>query len=329
MEGNFMSQNVPDPGTSLQSEVISALLKDKKSERLWKNLRLFSVLGLVAAYTVGAILGVPSMKSEDSPVDSFGKPVPYTSVVRITGEISAGGDASAERLNPLLTKAFADQNAKGVVLVINSPGGTPVQAALIHDRIVQLKAEHKKKVVVVAEDMLTSGAYMIAVSADKIVVNRSTLTGSIGVITHGFGFTGLMEKVGIERRTMQAGASKNRMDPYGPLLEADKAKMSETLNAIHQHFIDIVKNGRKGKLKGTDEDLFAGDYWTGNQAVALGLADEVSDLPTLLQKDFGVKKMREYSNPRPIWERLTRTVTSQVLSAVTTQTASQIQMLPR
>lgn len=324
-----MSHTPPDQGTELQREVINALLKDKKSERLWKNLRLFSVLGLAAAYGFWAVFGTANMQDEDAPVDSLGQPVPYASIIRISGEIGAGNDASAESLNPLLGKAFSDPDTKGVILVINSPGGTPVQAALIHDRINQLKAEHKKKVVVVAEDMLTSGAYMVAVSADKIVVNRSTLAGSVGVVTHGFGFSGLMEKLGVERRTLQAGENKNRMDPYGPLVPADVKKMQVTLTAIHQHFIDIVKGGRKGKLKAPDEELFTGDYWTGEEAVKLGLADEVSDLPTTLKKEFGVTKMREYSSPRPIWERLTRTVTSEVMSNISAQSTMKIQLLPR
>lgn len=323
-----MSQTAPDQGIELQREVITALLKDKKSERLWKNLRLFSVLGLGILYGYWAF-GTSTLQDEDAPTDPLGQPVPYASVIRINGEIGAGNEASAESLNPLMSKAFSDPETKGVVLIINSPGGTPVQAALIHDRLVQLKAEHKKKVVVVAEDMLTSGAYMVAVGADKIIVNRSTLAGSVGVITHGFGFSGLMEKLGVERRTLQAGANKNRMDPYGPAVEEDKVKMQETLSAIHQHFIDIVKDGRKGKLKASDEELFTGDYWTGDQAVKLGLVDEVSDLPTTLKKEFGATKMREYANPRPIWERLTRTVTSEVMSNISAQSSSQIKLLPR
>lgn len=323
-----MLQPHTDQGTALQGEVIKALLKDKRSERLWKNLRLFSVLGLALAYGMGAMLGAGN-QDEDAPLDQLGQPMNYASVIRINGEISAGNEASAENLNPLLSKAFSDENAKGVVLVINSPGGTPVQAALIHDRIKELKAEHKKKVIVVAEDMLTSGAYLIAVSADKIIVNRSTLAGSIGVISHGFGFTGLMEKVGVERRTSQAGANKNRMDPYGPVNEADKAKMDGTLSAIHKHFIDIVKAGRAGKLKGAETELFTGDYWTGDQALALGLVDEISDLPSAMKKEFGAVKMREYSNPRPIWERLTRTVTSEVMSNISLQSSSRIKLMPR
>jgi protease-4 len=322
-----MSQPAPDQGSALQSEVINALLKDRKADRFWKNLRVFTVVGLIAIYSGIAVLS--DSKDEDAPADKAGAPAPYASMIRISGEIGAGGDTSAERLNPLLAKAFADDKAKGVVLVINSPGGTPVQAALIHDRIVQLKKEHKKKVVVVAEDMLTSGAYLIAVSADKIVVNRSTVAGSIGVITHGFGFTGLMEKVGVERRTLHAGANKNRMDPYGPVVEADKQKMEGMLTEIHTHFIDIVKAGRKDKLKGQEDELFTGDFWTGEQAVKLGLVDEISDLPTTLEKEFGAKKMREYSNPRPIWERLTRSVTAQVVSTVTAQAEPQIKLLPR
>ena len=315
-----------DNGASLQAELINALLKDKKAERLWKNLRAFSVVALLAVYGCAAFF---ARNTEAEAPSADAKGAPYVALVRITGEIGPDKDASAERLNPSLAKAFADPLAKGVVLVVNSPGGTPVQAALIHDRLVQLRTQHKKKAVVVAEDMLTSGAYFIAVGADKIVVNRSTIAGSVGVISHGFGFTGLMDKLGVERRTLQAGANKNRMDPFGPVAAGDKEKMESLLGDIHRHFIDSVKEGRKGKLEGDDATLFNGDFWAGDQAVRLGLADEVSDLPTVLEKDFGVKRLKDYSVPHSLWERLTKTVSAEVISSITTKASEQAMLLPR
>lgn len=321
-----MPQPLDDNGASLQTELINALLKDKKAERLWKNVRALSVVGLLAVYGCAAFF-VRSAEPDAPAADPKG--APYVSLVRIIGEIGPDKDASAERLNPSLAKAFADPAAKGVVLVANSPGGTPVQAALIHDRLVQLRAQHKKKVVVVAEDMLTSGAYFIAVGADKIVVNRSTIAGSVGVISHGFGFTGLMDKLGVERRTLQAGTNKNRMDPFGPVAAGDKEKMESVLGDIHRHFIDTVKQDRKGKLQGDDATLFNGDFWAGEQAVRLGLADELSDLPTVLEKEFGVKKMKDYSVPHSLWDRLTKTVSTEVMSSITARSSEQAMLLPR
>ncbi|MCC5609616.1 S49 family peptidase, partial [Nostoc sp. CHAB 5834] len=207
-----MTQNQTTDTSSSESKLVQSLINafqaDRRAERKRHYVKYGLAAGVVFAYLFTLGLGVtqlvgPSEASKDEP---------YAALVRVTGEIMPGKSASAEVVNPLLEKAFADKQAKGVVVQINSPGGTPVQSALIHDRINLLKAKYNKKVVMVGEDMMASGAYLIASAGDEIVVNRSTVAGSIGVISAGFGFTGVMEKLGVERRVMTAGESKNLLD---------------------------------------------------------------------------------------------------------------------
>lgn len=229
---------------------------------------------------------------------------PYAALVRIQGDIVPGREASAAVVNPLLEKAFADKNAKGVVIVLNSPGGTPVQSALIHDRIQALKQSTQKPVIVVGEDIVASGAYLIAVAADKIVVNRSTVVGSIGVVSRSFGFTGLMDKLGVERRVMTAGDSKNLGDPFGPETEAGRAKQAELLEEIHEHFKDAVKDGRQGRLVLDTPGLFSGTVWTGQQAVSFGLVDELGDLRSVGREHLKVSRYKAYSPQKSVIDLL-------------------------
>lgn len=228
----------------------------------------------------------------------------FAAVVKINGPIGPEEDASFENVAPLLRKAFEHPNSKGVVLAINSPGGTPVQASLIHDLIVELKAKHKKPVIAVGEDMMTSGAYFIGVAADKIVVNRSTVIGSVGVISAGFGFTGIMDKLGVERRVATAGKSKSLMDPFSPQTESSKAKQAELLGRIHTHFIDTVKEGRGERLKLETPGLFEGTVWTGEDALAIGVADELGNLPGSVQKHLGVEQAITLARQKPILQNL-------------------------
>lgn len=230
--------------------------------------------------------------------------LPYVAMVRIEGEIGSGKSASAEALNPLLEAAFSDPRAKGVALLINSPGGTPVQSALIHDRIKLLKKQHNKKVVAVAEDLMASGAYMIAVSADNIVVNRSTITGSIGVVSRGFGFTGLIDKLGVERRVMTAGEAKNQLDPFVPQSTTDKAKQGELLAEIHEHFKDVVKEGRGDRLSLDAPGLFSGTVWTGSKAIEMGLADKLGDVKSASKEYFDTDKVFEFKEPKSLMQNL-------------------------
>jgi protease-4 len=251
-------------------------------------------------------------------------------VVRVEGEIGPGKGASAEVLNPLLESAFEDKNAKGVILRVNSPGGTPVQSALVNERIRELKKQHpEKKVVAVGEDMMTSGAYFISSAADEIVVNRSTIIGSIGVITRGFGFQGLMEKLGVERRVMTAGESKNMMDPFGPQNEADKEKQGQLLAAIHKQFIDAVNLGRGPRLHQDTPGLFSGTVWTGEQAVSNGIADGLGDIDSAAITYFGTKVVKEYAPRKGFIEALVSGIGVQVISLAQQAQVSGPALLPQ
>ncbi len=272
----------------LFQRLLTDLLADRRAQRRRSYLRMafIAVVGVLALVplVMGALRGAPTSAEEGG----------YAALVSVRGEIGADQAASAANLSDTLERAFADEQSKVVVLVINSPGGTPVQASLIHERIVRLKKQHPtKKVVAVGEDLVASGAYMIAVAADEIVVNPSTLVGSIGVVTRGFGFTGLMDKLGIERRVATAGENKNLLDPFSPVTEQDRAKQAEILADVHEHFIALVRESRGGRLHAADEVLFTGEVWAGRRAVELGLADRVGSLAQVLD-EVGVQKTREY-----------------------------------
>src|SRR3990167_9079631 len=191
----------------ITSVLVQDLLKEKRADRRWKNIR-FVLWFLLFAYLIFSIFHYIGEPAVPTPTMT-GK---YAALIRLDGMIAPGRDFSAEEVIPILRDAFTDKNAAGVIIDINSPGGTPVQAAIIHDAIVDLKKKYHKKVIIVGEDLLTSGAYYVAVSADKIYVNPNTLTGSIGVIMKGFGFVDLMKKIGIERRVYTVGQDKGRLD---------------------------------------------------------------------------------------------------------------------
>lgn len=265
------------------------LLKEKRSERRWKNIR-FVFWFLLLAYTIYGIFSLMSGGSAVTPIT--GK---YVSLIRLDGTIAPGREFSAVELTPVLRDAFTDKNAVGVVIDINSPGGTPVQASIIHDAILTFKKKYNKKVVIVGEDLLTSGAYYVAVAADKIYVNPNTLTGSIGVIMKGFGFVDLMKKIGVERRVYTAGTDKDRLDPFLPQKPEDLKKIQEVTAEVHQNFAQAVLEGRKGKLKAEASVLFTGDFWTGQTALKLGLVDGLGNLMDVMSKEFKTTKYREYT----------------------------------
>lgn len=282
----------------MTSSLVKDLLKEKRRDRFWRNVRSLAWFALIA-YIVASLMSW----RDTSPV--MGKKGSYVALIRVDGTIAPGRGFSAEDVLPVLHDAFADQSAAGVVIDINSPGGTPVQAAIIHDAILAYKKKYNKRVIIVGEDLLTSGAYYIAVSADKIYVNPNTLTGSIGVVMKGFGFVGLMEKIGVERRVYTSGDEKDRLDPFLPQTPGDLQKIQDVTKEVHENFVQAVLEGRKGKLKGDPNQLFNGDFWTGQTAVKLGLVDGLGNLMDVMHTEFKTTHYKEYGSAPGFLKMLT------------------------
>src|SRR6476646_3235543 len=214
-------------------------------------------------------------------------------VVRLSGLIGAvtplRPGLTLAGVAKMLERAFATRNAKAVALVVNSPGGSPVQSRQIYLRIRQLAAEKKLPVLVFVEDVAASGGYMIACAGDEIFCDPSSILGSIGVVGGSFGFVDLIKKIGVERRLYTAGEHKATLDPFLPENPDDVARLKAIQREIHATFIALVKQSRAARLKGTDDLLFTGEYWAGERSVALGLADAIGDLRSTLRDRFGDK----------------------------------------
>ena len=218
--------------------------------------------------------------------------VPRVAMVRLAGVIASGGSPLRRGLNldavdPLLKKAFGLRRTKAVVLVINSPGGSPVQSALIGARIRQLAKKHNVPVLAFCEDVAASGGYWLATAADEIYAGQASVIGSIGVISAGFGFPQAMEKLGVERRIYTSGKSKSMLDPFRPEIEEDIAYLEDLQSDIHQTFIDQVKSRRGSRLSAPEDELFSGRFWTGTKALELGLVDGLGAMHDVLAERFG------------------------------------------
>ncbi len=273
-----------------------AALNEQKATRRWKTfVRLSWLAFFVALVWMALHRGTPSSDAS----------VPHTAVVEIKGEIAAGADASAEFVNAALRAAFEDDGAKAIVLLINSPGGSPVQAGMMNDEILRLKAKYKKPVYAVVEESCASAAYYIAVSADKIFVDKASIVGSIGVLMDGFGFTGLMDKLGVERRLLTAGENKGFLDPFSPQSEKQRVFAQAMLDQIHQQFIAVVKAGRGKRLKETPE-MFSGLFWSGQQAVDMGLADQLGNLDYVAREVVKTDEIIDYTRRDNVAERLAK-----------------------
>ena len=252
----------------LVTKLATAALKEQRRARLWGiffKLLTFAYISLILLMAIdwkGAEVGGRK----------------HTAMVEVNGIIAPGSDASAERINSALQAAFKDKNTQGVVVRINSPGGSPVQAQTIYDEMKRLRNLHPNiPLYAVVEDVCASGGYFVAAGADRIYVGKASIVGSIGVLMNGFGFTGLMDKLGIERRLLTAGENKGMLDPFSPVDEKSVAQVKEMLGDIHQQFIAVVKEGRGKRLKDSP-DIFSGLIWTGQKSIDLGLADSVGSL---------------------------------------------------
>ncbi len=276
--------------------VAMELLRQQRSERRWRiGIRMgWLVLALLVAWALLVQRGAPAATS-----------TPHTALVEVRGEIAADTEASAEVLLSALKGAFEDAAAQAVVLRINSPGGSPVQSGIINDEIKRLKAKHRKKVYAVVEEVCASGAYYIAVAADEIYVDKASIVGSIGVLMDGFGFTGLMDKLGVERRLLTAGENKAMLDPFSPLNEKHQRLAKAMIEQIHQQFIAVVKQGRGERLKETP-DTFSGLFWNGEEAVKLGLADGLGNLDYVAREVVHAEEIIDYTPRDNVAERLAK-----------------------
>jgi protease IV len=278
------------------THLTTELIRERRAERRWRvffRLAWLLLFGLI-------VWSLISSRGQSNPAAG-----PHTALVEVRGEIAADSEASAENLVAGIKVAFEDVASQAVVLRINSPGGSPVQAGIINDEIRRLKAKHKKPVYAVVEEVCASGAYYIAVAADEIYVDKASLVGSIGVLMDSFGFAGTMEKLGIERRLLTAGENKGMLDPFSPQNEKHRAYAQAMIDQVHQQFIKVVKDGRGPRLK-ESSDTFSGLFWNGEEAVRQGLADKFGNLDYVAREVIKAEEVVDYTPKENVAERLVK-----------------------
>ena len=278
--------------------LLMAEVRERRAARRWRMLRTLLWMALI-----GGLIWV--MLWGNQWPGSASVSGPHTAMVSIRGEIADRGEASAELIMPAMRSALEDPGSKALVLLINSPGGSPVQAGLISDEIRRLRKKYDKPIYAVVEETCASAAYYIASAADNIYVDKASIVGSIGVLMDGFGFVGTMDKLGVERRLLTAGANKGFLDPFSPQSDTQKQFAQTMLNQIHQQFIDVVKQGRGDRLKATPE-TFSGLFWTGEQAIGMGLADATGSLDSVARDVVKAEKLVDYTNKVNFAERFAK-----------------------
>jgi protease-4 len=282
----------------LVTKLATAALKEQRRARLWG---IFFKLLTFAYISLILIMAVDWQGRGE-----LGGGKKHTAMVEVNGVIGPGTEASAEKVMTALQAAFKDKNTQGVVVRINSPGGSPVQAQTIYDEMRRLRKKYPDiPLYAVVEDICASGGYFIAVGADRIYVGKASIVGSIGVVMNGFGFTGLMDKLGVERRLITAGENKGMLDPFSPLDEKDKQHAKEMMKDIHDQFIGVVREGRGKRLKETPE-LFSGLIWTGQKSIDLGLADGIGSLEYVAREVVKAEEIVDYTQKENIAEKFAK-----------------------
>jgi protease-4 len=278
-------------------KLVFSTVKEQRASRRWGI--FFKLMFLTLAFF--AIWAYFDFNFGGSDAESLGR---HTALIEINGSIESEGSGSADSVIPSLNKAYSDTGSAAVVVRINSPGGSPVQAGMIVDEILRLKKGYPHKpLYVVVDEICASGGYYIAAAADKIYVNKASIVGSVGVLMDGFGFTGLMDKLGVERRLLTAGANKGFLDPFSPQSDKHKAHAQEMLDEIHQQFIAVVRAGRGKRLKETPE-TFSGLYWTGARAVDMGLADGFGTVDSVARDIVKAEDIVDYTAHEGLPERV-------------------------
>lgn len=289
------SDNDPAWERKTLEKLAFATLSEQRARRRWGI--FFKLLGFgYLAFILFALIEWDSSKVADR----------HVAMVELRGVIAAKGEASADSLVSALNSAFDAPNSQAVVLRINSPGGSPVQAGIVNDEIRRLRAKYPDKpLYAVVEDVCASGGYYVAAAADQIYVDKASVVGSIGVLMDGFGFTGTMEKLGVERRLLTAGENKGFLDPFSPQDETQRAHARTLLADIHAQFIDVVKKGRGERLKDNPE-IFSGLMWTGAQSIQLGLADGFGTVESVARDVVKVEDVLDYSVKENLAERFAK-----------------------
>lgn len=292
---------MPAPGDegweqALVNRVVLDHLKEQRRSRRWGV--VFKLLTFAYLIALLVLFWPDDFITHVSPAEE------HTALVEVKGLIAPETGAGADRIVTALRKAYEDDNTKGIILHINSPGGSPVQAGYINDEIRRLRKKHPDiPVYAVAADLCASGGYYIAVAADAIYVDKASLIGSIGVRIDAFGFVEALRELGIERRLLTAGQNKGILDPFSPLQEEQRAFLQGVLDRLHQQFIAVVRAGRGERLKGGDE-LFSGLFWSGEESVALGLADGLGSSSYVARELIGAEKIVKYSAKKDLLEHL-------------------------
>lgn len=289
--------NDPQWERGVLEKVALAAIREQRSSRRWG---MFFKMTVMLYLFVLLFIGMGWYdKNEVSPGS-------HTALIDINGVIAPGGPASADKIMAGMQAAFKDKNTKGVILRINSPGGSPVQAGYVYDEIKRLRAKYPEiPLYVVVEDLCASGGYYIAAAADRIYVDKASIVGSIGVLMDGFGFTGTMEKLGVERRLLTAGKNKGFLDPFSAVQEEQRVHAETMLEDIHQQFVSVVRQGRGKRLKETPE-MFSGLMWVGKKSIDLGLADALGSLEYVAREVIKAEDIVDYTQQENIAERFAR-----------------------
>jgi protease IV len=293
-----MTESNPNWERDLITKIASDALVEQRRRRRWG---IFFKLLTFAYITIVLFLMVDWSSRGD-----FTGGKKYTAVVELNGIIAPGTDASAENVILGLQAAFKEKSTQGVILRVNSPGGSPVQAQTIYDEMRRLRKKYPDiPLYAVVEDICASGGYFVAAAADRIYVGKASIVGSIGVLMNGFGFTGLMDKLGVDRRLITAGENKGMLDPFSPLREKDKEYITVLMKDIHQQFISAVRDGRGKRLKETP-DMFSGLIWTGEKSVELGLADGYGSLDSVARDIIKAEDIVDYTKKEGFAEKVAR-----------------------
>lgn len=316
----------PEWERAILEKVALRALEEQRRARQWRALFRLLWFALVLVI-VAAWLGWIGRGDKDiEGVVGAGK---HTALIEVEGVIGPESKASSERIIKALNRAFKDRNTQGVILRINSPGGSPVQAGYINDEMRRLRAKHPNTpLYAVVQDLCASGGYYVAVGADKIYVDKASLVGSIGAIIGGFGFVGTLEKLGIERRAYTAGDNKDFLDPFAPEKPEHREHAKQMLEEIHQQFIKTVKQGRGPRLKDSPE-IFSGLVWTGEKSVELGLADALGSAEYVAREVVKAEKLVDFTPDENLFELLSKrlgTSAGEALGRALSQAASSVQL---